>query len=350
MQTCGCMKNLNQLLKKVRKGIQDVVAVHFDFADVKCVRMRKTGDDVQVVAVDILPFVNLAVEDEQSSENEFSLPKKLITRYVSICVPGEKSIIRLLNLPGQHDEANIESHIQEHMGINVSEYRIGYRNIGQGHGRSETKLLVVAVLESEAYAACSLFPIGIPAPRSVEVAGMSAMNAFLKGPAKTYHDEAVGMIETGKKNTFAAFFYKGELLLARKFDFGTYDLLDKIQQTLGVDRETAQNIISDGSFNVSHTVKEVSEQFIKQLVISKTFVERRENCHVSRIFVPGGLGVSHDWLNEMKLALAVDTDFWNPFDSVSLPDDVFPKELEGQQSLFSAAIGAGIGTFEEESE
>lgn len=336
------MVNFKKLMMRIKKGPQDIVGVDLDPSGVKCVRVRKTNGAISVVSSAILPAYSVGAD----SASPFHLPKPLVARHVSICVPGESAVVKLLNLPGQL-EGDVQTQIKEHMGIEEGDYRIGYQIVSHGHGRTETKLLTVAIPEAEAKAACGLFPTGWPAPISIEISGLAAMTAFLHGPARAHGDQAVGVIEQGARATFAAFFNKGELVLIRKFDSGHFDLLDRIQKNLGVDRATAENIVADGSFDVSQIIKEVSEPFIKQLVISKHFIERRENCLIAKLYLPGGKGVSRDWQNEIKSAVSLDVDPWNPFEGLSLVPGAIPQPYESQLSRFAGAIGAALGTFEE---
>lgn len=331
-----------------KKPLQELVSVDLAADGTRCVRMRKTGDNVSVLAVDILPVVNISETDEDSGKQEsFALPKPLSARYASIVIPSDTCVVKLLNLPKQLDEKNADTQLREHLGLEDGEFRVGYTEVGKGHGRSEIKVLAVAVNEAIVRSAIGLFPVGTPAPASVELSGLSVFSAFLNGPAKNHADEAVGIIDCGPKTSFVAFFLKNEPVLIRKFEFGTLDILDRIQKDLGVDRDTALDIISDESFDVSQSVRSVSEAFIKQLVISRHFVERREDCRISKIFAPGGSLTSHNWLNEVKSALGLDVDFWDPFDAVELPENVLNEKHNGVRSSFAAAIGAGFGLFEE---
>lgn len=341
------MTIFNQLLavKKMfrtqRKPPQDLVVVDFDAAAVRCVRVKLGGSEIVVTATDILPAVDI---NDAAQAKAFELPKNMSARYVAICVPGYDAIVKLLNLPGGI-EGQVEEQIREHMGVEQSSYRFGYRIVSQTH--SETRLLTVAIPESQIQAACAIFPSGLPVPVTVELGGLAVMSSFLHGPGQTMQDETVGVIEFGSRVTYFAFFKKGELILIRKFDFGHFNLLDRIEKNMGVDRQTAQDIVVDRSFDISQIVKELADPFIKQLVISKHFVERRENCHVSKIFVPDDPRVSRDWLNEIKLALGLEASMWHPFDGVKLMPEALPPKFEKYRSQFAAAMGAAWAMAEE---
>lgn len=339
------MLDLNSLLKKSSRGPQDVVAVDLDLDGVRCVRLKRSNGEILVLAADILPPPENPPAPAEDTPL-FVLPKPLIARHAAICVADEAAEIKLLNLPGQL-EGDMEAHLRSQIGVEQSDYRIAYQEVGQGQVRTETKLLVVAIPDAVVQAACALFPAGIPAPLSVDLSGLAAINAFWYGPVKTSPGEALGVIASGTQVTLIAFFNRGELVLIRKFNFGYHHLRDKVQQSLGVERDTARDVISGGSFDISQLVRELTEPLVKQFVISKHFIERRENCHISRLYVPESKQISRDWLNEIKQAMGMDLSAWNPFDSVKMIPGILPPKWEGQQSLFASAIGAGLGAFEE---
>ena len=51
---------------------------------------------------------------------------------------------------------------------------------------------------------------------------------------------------------------------------------------------SAQQILFDGSFDISQPIAEVMGPFEKQLIVSRDFVERRENCRINKIYAAGG--------------------------------------------------------------
>jgi Tfp pilus assembly PilM family ATPase len=173
------------------------------------------------------------------------------------------------------------------------------------------------------------------------------MTAFMNGPVAEREKGTLGLIEFGETSSLFAFFHRGSPVLIRKLDRGTNALLDKVEATLGVDRATANGIISDGSFDISAATEDVMQPLVRQLVVSRDFVERRENCKVDAIYLAGGLAASHDIQNEISGAMGVDVKTWNPFAGLTVAADALPEELEGQEWRFAASAGACMATFEE---
>lgn len=330
-----------KIFQTKRKPPQDLVAVSFDADAVRCVRVKLSGGEINVTAADILPPLDL---NEPTQVKTFALPKSMAARYVAICIPGHDAIVKLLNLPGTLGD-QLEETIREHMGVEGAGYRFGYRIVSQTH--SETRLLAVAIPEPRVQAACAVFPIGLPVPITVEIGSLAVMSAFMHGPGQALQDEAVGVIEFGDRVTYFAFFKKLDLILIRKFDFGHFNLLNLIEKSMGVDHQTARNVVVDRSFDISNLVKDLADPFLKQLIISKHFVERRENCHISKIYVADDPLVSHDWLNEIKTVLGVATSTWQPFEGVKLAPGALPDRFEKCRSQFAAVLGAAYALSEE---
>lgn len=343
------MASLKEMLERFQKGPSDVLGLDIQTSGIAAVRMRKGNEGISVVAADMLPAITLPDLDAEEPEapEPLAIPSKLKSRYAAITTGGTSSIIKLLSFPGAFNEAT-EAKVVDNLGIEDPDaFRVGYKLAVEGHGKSESRVIAVAMPENLAATLVALLPAGLPAPYALEVSGLATMTAFVHGPGATHDADAVGAIDFGEEATTFSLFNKGSVALVRTFSAGTSDVLNKVQEGLGVDRETAQGIIADGAFDISASVNEVMEPLVKQLIVSRDFVERRENCHVNKLYVSGGLTVSRDSLNEMTTAMGVEIDFWNPFEGLTMGTHALPEKLVGHEWRFSAAVGSVLGTFEE---
>jgi Tfp pilus assembly PilM family ATPase len=214
-------------------------------------------------------------------------------------------------------------------------------------GKTETKYLAVAMPEDEAQSVLALVPAGPPAPLTLELSGLGALTAFLNGPGRDITDEAIGVIEAGARVTFLALFNKGALVLVRKFDFGCETLVTKVQQQMGVDRAVAEGIIADGSFDISGCVHDVMGPFLRQLSISRDFVERQEKCRIARIYLSGGMSLSDYWVEAIRSGSKMDLRLWDPFENIQMGPGAVAEALKGQHTRFAAALGLALGALEE---
>lgn len=342
--------NANAFINRLKRGAapsQEIVAVDFSQTETKCVRLRRINGGVQLIAADVLPRIHDEISaDQKSARRSISLPSHLLCRCAALCLPGKNALVKLLNMPG-HLDGGSEARIRENMGIGAGDYRIGYKVLGYSHGRVETKLLTVALPENEVQRCLECFSSGWPVPVAVELAGLAAINAFVSGYLDGCADESLGVVQLEDDVSFFAFIHKKEVVLIRKYDFGHDHMLNAIQSRLNVNRITAMNVASDQSFDISQMIKEVCDPFVRQLVISKHFVERRENCHVSRIFIPGAVPASHRLAQEIRVASEAEVEQWDSSKAVIIRPEAIAPRLAGQYSLLAASIGAAIGFFGE---
>ena len=332
------MTKLAELIKVFRRDYSDVVGVDFGLSGVKVVRLKRQGGKVALMAADLFPPVTFTGAVPPMSS---VLVKPLRARYVALASSLPGSVVKLLTFPVNSDKT-IEMHVSELMGItDLARFRVAYEIVHET--RTEIRALAVALPDAIARAMCGLFPIGVPAPCSIEMSGVSSLTAFSEGVGANHQADCVALVEFGAAVTMVSFFSKGLLVLVRKFDFGSLNILKKLQDNLGIDQEVAAGILSDGSFDVSRIIHQAMEQFLQQLTISSDFVERRENVHVDKLYVGGG-GVSlRLWMQEIEATTGHKPALWNPFDGLTVQSGAVPDKLIGQESRFGGAVGVALG-------
>ncbi len=332
------MTNIAELIKVFRRDYFDVLGLDIGASGTKAVRLRRLNGSAALVAVDLLPVIKLT---EPVTPISSLLPKALKARYAALATSHTGSLIKLLTFPNTSDKS-MDTHVNELMGINdAANFRVGYETVHET--RTEIRALAVALPDEAARCLCGLFPLGTPAPCSIEVAGLSGLTAFQRGPGLKHRDDCVAVVDFGSAVTLVAFINKGLLVMVRKFDFGTTNILKKLQDNLGVDQDVAAGILSDGSFDVSRIIHQAMEQFLQQLIISWDFVERREAVHIAKLYAGGG-GVSlRLWTQEVEAATGHKPEPWNPFDGLAIEPGAIPDKFKGQENRFAGAVGVALG-------
>jgi Tfp pilus assembly PilM family ATPase len=88
--------------------------------------------------------------------------------------------------------------------------------------------------------------------------------------------------------------------------------------------------------------------FLKQLSISRDFIERHQSCRISKMYISGGMSLLPHWSLVLEQTLNAQVEAWSPFENIQLDDpNIIPEELSVQATRFAAAVGAAIGGFEE---
>lgn len=329
------MKKVADYLKRFQRGYTDVLGLDMAGSGIKAVRVKRGSDAFSVVAADILPLPSSA---------PLVLPKPLRARYVALASSEPGSIVKLLTIPA-HSEKLMDVHVQELMGMaDSTEYRLSYEEVAAT--RAEVKVLAVGMSTQTVASLCGLFPVGVPAPCSVELSGLASMTAYSRGPGQNHREDCAAVVDFGTRTTLVAFFHKGIIVMIRKFDVGAANILKKLQESLGVDNEVAMGILNDGSFDISQIVHQAMESFLQQMIISWDFVERRESTRIVRLYACGGGASIGCWAREVQTATGHEPVLWNPFEGLNVTAEGGLAKWEGQESRFSAAIGAALGVME----
>ena len=338
--------------RKIFKGFikQKSNVAGFDIGStcINSVRMHKSGDTITLLTASTIELgkENTAVAKSEKTGLNINIPSELQSQYACLAIPAPHATIKLLSFPGQPDE-KMEEKILSSMGIkNHAEFRINYKVTSSGDAHSESRILTVAIKEKVAQQATSLFAYGLPVPHTLEVSGLATITAFLHGPGSRHKSDVIGVIEFGTSTSTFALFNHNNLALLRRFNFGTDKLILNIQETLGVDEETASSILAEGSFDISQVANTLLTPIVNQLVVSRDFIERRENCKVSNLYVSGGIITSHNTIETIRKAMGIDVHTWVPTENITIAENAIPAELEGQEWRFAAAIGACLATLE----
>lgn len=335
-------------LKKLDRLPGDVVGIDFGTTGLKCVRLKKTPGGIALVAADIFPPIVLPENAASGTLPVLSLPKSLQAPYGAFTVSSEQAIIKVLSFPGEFTQET-ESQIVPHMGLEDPVlYRINYIILVKGHARSETRLLAAGYPADRAGLAPRLIPTGLPAPYSIEIAGLASLSAFLHMLGSKGITETVGHLELGERTSLFALFTKGVPVLVRKFEFGVESVMQLVRQGLGVAPQVAVDIVASGSIDITHWVSQAAQPFIKQLLLSRDFVERRENCRIRQFYLNGGGGGVAPLRKEVEQAFDMEFTLWNPLDSFISDGAPLPETVRGQEYRLAAAAGAALSVLEKE--
>lgn len=334
------MKQIKQLLdnSRAQRRSVDLVGVDFSSSATKVIRLRKSKDEIALMGIDLLPAVDFG-----TAARRIELPRNLISHYACLTYSGTASIVRMINAPlGAEEESLPDAKLRELLNAK-EDYRVSAKLIKRGQGRQDSSFLAAAIPSDDVAFLLNQFPAGPPAPASLEVAGLSYITAFLHACREVAENEAVCLIEAGESCIHFAFLNKGTIVLVGRFETGGGQMRSKVASDLGVDEDLADTIMADRSINISTVVLDVMTPFLKQLSISKDFIERHQACRISKIYVSGGVSLLTPWTELVGQYLHAEVVGWNPFENILCESGQLPEELAGQTPRFAAAVGAVIG-------
>lgn len=334
-------------IRKLDRTPRDVVGIDFGSSNIKCVRLRRQNQTLILESAAFLPPFHMPADpDPAYIPPPLSLPRSLLAPYCALVVPSELAVLKILTFPGEFT-SETENQIVSHMGLDKpDEYRINYKVLQYGTPRSESRVLAGAYPDRFAAVLPRLFPSGPPAPFSLEIAGLASLSALLSLPDGGFGAGVVGSLEIETHSSVFAVFHRGLLVLIRKFNFGIDSLLSAIRQGLDVSPQIAYNLLSTGSIDVSQWTAGMVQPFVKQLLVSRDFVERRENATLSRLFVCGAGARLAPIRKEIQQAFDMELREWNPLDGLTLSPHALSEEVQGEEGRLAAAVGAARAVLE----
>ena len=328
----------------LRRGLSDIVAVDSATTGLKLVRMKKGKQGLTVTAVGQIPHLSNGGGEERG---QVTLPKPFRAKHSALSVTSSRAVIRLLNLPGfSHNSPNADEAVKEYVGLEDG-FRLGYSLASQPRSKSSTSVVAVGLPDEDATGLLQVLGDGSPTPISVEVSALSAATGFSRSVAPRFTKGAVGVIEGGSKITCLSIFSQSVPILLRKFEFGSDNILERIQRDFGVDQATSEDIIGEMSFDIGGSVEGSMKGFLRQLAISREFVERRLGTDIQAWYVTGGLALVSDFKQKVCESGGRPVEPWNPLENISMIPGAVPGELKGQEVRFAAAVGAAMGALEE---
>ena len=336
------LKSLNLNLKK-KKSISDLICVDLGSTSTKVVRLRQGKDQPVLVGADILAPVSFIPPENEKPK--LRLPAPLLTNYGAMCISSAKSLVRMINISGHERNQPLENQIRNQFSIDES-FRVSYLNLSGHYGKGENRVLAIALPEDEVQMLLAMTSSGPPAPHSLEISGLTTLTSFMEGPVKEFRDDALCLIEAGAKSSYIFVLVKGKLSLLRKYDIGGEHVVAEIEKKLGVDAQMAMTILSEGAIDLSVMLEDIMGSVLRQLSISRDFVERQEKCRIRQIYLSGGMSLSKFWKQAVQQTTGLACLSWNPLADITIPQGAYPEKFNGLEILFASAIGAGLGTFQ----
>ena len=302
------------------------------------VRLKKTIHGVALTGIDLLPPV-----DFNSAPVPIQIPRSLNANYACLSYTAPEATIRVINTPLRADQSlPSDAELKELLSV-TDDFRVASMLLRSGKARQAASLLAAAVPHKKVSFMLNMFQSGPPAAASLEVAGLATIAAFLHSRGEECADEPVCLIDTGETMSTFAFLRGSTVLLVGKQSFGCRVLRDKICQDLEVDNELAMSILRDRSISISSSLASVLLPFIKQISISKDFVERHEKCLIRKIYISGGLSLLPNWDHEIGDRLNSSVLRWSPLENIQTNHVQLSEEISAQATRFTAAIGAALG-------
>ncbi|MBM4163349.1 MAG: hypothetical protein FJ222_02760 [Lentisphaerae bacterium] len=315
--------------------LRDVVGIDFGTTGTRAVRVSRMGGGAwSIVRVWSGPA---------TGSGACVLPRDMRAPAGALAVSHPGIVSKLLSIPRPSNKLD-DVPIAELLGItDPKAFRIAIEI--QDSTAGETHALLAALPDAVARATLSAFVQGFPAPQSLEVAGLAAINGMvLSIPGN--RDQGVILLDLGAETATVAIIVARKLAFARQFRIGANAIMRKLGESLGMDAETALGAVGEGIVDAEGQTGAAFEPLARQIILGRDFVSRRHNVRPGRLVVSGGLFQTPCWAEPLAAALGVEVTVWNPLAVLPAAPDAITPGLAAQGCRFAAAAGAAVAALE----
>lgn len=340
------MLNFDALKSFFARAPVDIVGIQCSTDGILAARLRKSGELPVIVGASIFSPVTSVLDqtkDSPAAVGPIDLPQKVKGRYAALCATTQVGSAKLLRVPESFDVNNREEVVARMALEGADDMRISTRVLIPGAAKSEARILAAAFPDSIASNLLRLMPAaGTPAARSIELGELAVINAFHNDPRFETMDQGYGLIHFDHDFSVIALFNNGVLSQLRTFPFGVAAVLKKVIQSLNLDQKTAKGVLMDGAFDLSQLIEEGFRDIRSQLVISRDFMERSENCALEQLFISGPASLTKPFMAGMSTTEQLAE--WNVLNSFADRGmEELQEEMTAEPWRLTAAIGAALG-------
>ena len=328
-------EQIEKLMRRAIPSLRDVVGLDFGTVGIKAVRIRADGNNKKtVIAAELLPY-------PENPGKRITLPKRLAAPSIALSMTSPQAIVKLVATKAGQEIA--QSDIAEVIGLpKENDFRTSSSVLTGDAG-----MLLAAVPESEVSTLMGLLPSKGPEPVSLEISGLSAVEACRRGCRDGENDGCDLIVDAGESVTTMSVVYHDEPYVVRRFPCGVSSLMQVVSKNFSCKEEVAREIVLSGEVDITSAFQSVFGGCLRQAGIAVDFTERKTGSRLRRILLVGGLANNIGFQNEFKGGFGMAPILANPWQSMLMTADALSPEAIATGACFSAATGAAVAYLEE---
>ncbi len=262
-----------------------------------------------------------------------------------VSVSSDQTILRVLNLPTRLSEIELEDRIYEEverfLPFSVEEVYLDYQPIGPSPSRPDHQdyLVVAARRESVDRILAVLEGVGLE-PVIIDVEAFALLNGLMVGGARTA-EGAIALLDLGAAATTFYLFDRERPVLQRSAKIGGRDLLQRLEETLGLPHEEALQLQQQPSRWEEAFRKEVFFPFLQDLIQQAQLLLQAAPPEIpfDRISMSGGMALIPGMAKLLEQALQKRVETVNPFAQAVFSPDLDSGRLINTAPLWGRAAG-----------
>ncbi|MEH6419307.1 pilus assembly protein PilM [Pseudomonas sp. CGJS7] len=349
----------------ITKSQPALVGVDISSTAVKLLQLSRVGNRYRVEHYAVEPLPPNAVVEKNIVEVEAvgEAIKRAVARsgtrvkHAAAAVAGSSVITRVIGMPGDLDEDELESQIEleaaNYVPYPIDEVNHDFEVLGPMPGSPDMVQVLLAASRSEnVEVRASALELGGLTPKVMDVEAFAIENAFalLADTLSSPRDGLVALVDSGATMTTLNVLRNGRSLYHREQVFGGKQLTDEVMRRYGLSYEEAGLAKRQGGLPESYQA-EVLEPFKEAMVqqvsrLLQFFYAGSEFNRVDQIVLAGG-GASIPRIAEMvEEQLGVPTTVANPLAHMTLGPRVQAHALAQDAPALMIACGLALRSFD----
>jgi len=355
--------NKGKFVGLITKNQPPRVGVDISTTAVKLLQLSRQGDRYRVDHYAVEPLPPNAVVDRKIAEPEVvgeAIQRALArsgvrARHAVAAVPGSEVISKLIAMPAELGEDDLESQIEleavNYIPYPIEEVNLDFEVLGPMPGNDEmSQVLLVASRAEDVESRASALELGglVAKVMDVETFAMENAVALLDGGAAP--DGLIALVDVGASTTTLYVLRNGRSLYNREQVFGGKQLDDEIMRRYGMSLDEARISKRDGTLPGDYQA-EVLQPFREALVqqvsrLLQFFYAGSEFNRVDRIVLAGGTAATPGVAQLVEEQLGVPTMVANPLAHMTLGPRVQAPALAQDAPSLMIAAGLALRNFD----
>jgi type IV pilus assembly protein PilM len=349
----------------VKKTQAPLIGVDISSTAVKLLQLSRSGDRYRVEHYAVEPLPPNAVVEKNVVEVEAvgeAIRRAVAragtkTRHAAAAVSGSSVITKVIPMPADLDEDEMESQIEleavNYVPYPIEEVNLDFEVLGPMPGNSEMAQVLLAASRSEhVEARASALELGGLEARVIDVEAFAIENAFslMAGGLKVPADGLVALVDVGATMTTLNVLRGGRSIYTRENVFGGKQLTDEVMRRYSLSYEEAGLAKRQGGLPESYEI-EVLEPFKEAMVqqvsrLLQFFYAGSEFNRVDQVVIAGGCASIKGVDSMVEEQLGIPTVVANPLAQMTLGPRVRPQHLAQDAPALMIACGLALRSFD----
>lgn len=347
-------------LDSLTGGSSAILGIDIGSSSIKLVELESSSKGLKVVAAHASP-VTPGLIKEGKIEDAPALAEVLRravvnsrskTKTVAFAVPGSAVITRVVDMPGDLSEDELEMQLlleaEQYIPYSLDEVALDFTQLGVSDDGQQAKVLIAASRKETVEALVEVSEIAELKPKIIDVEPFCLERVYplIAEQMEEDSDSLIAVVDVGATTLRFNVLETGNTVYSREEAFGTSQLTEEVQRRYGLSAEEANIAQAEGGLP-SDFEEEVFAPFRESLIqqISRSlqfFYSSSSYNHVDCVVLSGGVIADSEIVQLAEAKLELPVIGGNPFTQMEVGEKVSQSSLSSIGPSMLVATGLAL--------